>query len=170
MLYFVISYDNILCDITKTEFLMQPLDTSNSFTITIKVSRRWLLNSRLHFQHDREKLNPENANQPLDTSNSLAAREDEGKSLWEVSKATKKCPQEVSRDGTVQGGKTADSGRLQILKDFLFKSGRFGAVSGPGRPGADSGRFRTAPKEDLETIGTEDRDASPESRSQFPSP
>ena len=68
------------------------------------------------------------------------------------------------------GGKTADSGRLQILIDFLFKSGRFGAVSASGRPGADSGRFRTAPKEDLETTGTEDRDASPERRSEFQSP
>ena len=68
------------------------------------------------------------------------------------------------------GGKTADSGRLQILIDFLFKSGRFGAVSASGRPGADSGRFRTAPKEDLETTGTADRDASPERRSQFQSP
>ena len=30
MLYGVMSYDDILCYITKTEFLMQPLDTKNS--------------------------------------------------------------------------------------------------------------------------------------------
>ena len=66
--------------------------------------------------------------------------------------------------GRSGGAKTAGSARLQILIDFLFKSGRFGAVWASGRPGADSGRFRTAQTEDLETTGTADRDASPERR------
>ena len=64
--------------------------------------------------------------------------------------------------GRSRGAKTAGSGRLQILIDFLFKSDRFGAVSATGKPGADSGSFRTVPEEDLETTGTADRDASPE--------
>ena len=68
--------------------------------------------------------------------------------------------------GRSEGAKTAGSGRLQILIDFLLKSDRFGAVSASGKPGADLGRFRTVQKEDLETTGTADRDASSERRSE----
>ena len=54
--------------------------------------------------------------------------------------------------------KTAGSGRLQILIHFLLKSDRFGAVSASGKPGADLGRFRAVPKEDLQRTGKADRD------------
>ena len=68
--------------------------------------------------------------------------------------------------GRSEGAKTAGSGLVQILIDFLLKSDRFGAVSASGKPGADLGRSRTVQTEDLETTGTADRDASSERRSE----
>ena len=47
MLYFVVSYHNMLCDITKPEFLMQPVDTKMAMMQMGRRCRSWCSDKEL---------------------------------------------------------------------------------------------------------------------------